>query len=96
MPAKKPRTSAKTGKRKEVKHSHSFAGFVFGILAMLGCWIPVLGTLLSIVAILMARKGGVMNGIGCVLGIIALLLSLLFLGAFVVLFGLGFFAGKVF
>lgn len=95
MPAKKQRKSAKTEKT-AAKHSHSFAGLVFGVLAMLGCWIPVLGTLLSIVAILMARKGGVMNGIGCVLGIIALLLSLLFLGAFVVLFGLGFFAGKVF
>ena len=97
MPAKKQRKSVKKVVSKPVaKHNHSFAGLLLGLIALLGCWIPFLGTILALIAIVSSRKGGFMNIIGCTLGIIALILSLAILGLVVFLFSIGFFAGNAF
>ena len=83
------------------------AGFAFGILGMLAFWVPGLGTLLTILAVVCSKAalswakhdskrygGKALATIGFTLGIIFLILSLLLLLGVGIVFLFGYFAGQ--
>ncbi len=84
-------------------------GLVFSILGVLTFWIPFLGTLLSLLAIVASKaalsrikrhpkqySGTVIAMIGFLLGLLFFIISLIWLGLVVFLFGSGYLVGKLF
>jgi len=89
------------------KKGLAMAGFVFGILGMLAFWVPLLGTLLTLLAVICSKAalswnkhdpnrygGAAYASIGFTLGIIFLILSILLLVGVAIIFLLGYLAGK--
>jgi hypothetical protein len=83
------------------------AGFVFSVLGVLTFWVPFLGTLLTLIAILSSKSalakikhqpkkhsGSFLALVGLILGIVFFILSLCALGLVVFLFGSGYLVGK--
>ena len=99
---------AKGKERKQTRKGLAVAGFLFGILGLLGFWVPILGTLLTFLAIVFSklalgaikrdpkRNGGsVLATVGFALGVIFLVLSIVVLLIVGGIFFLGFIAGNV-
>lgn len=89
------------------KKGLAITGFVFGLLGMLTFWIPVIGTLLTLIAVICSKAalswikhdphrhgGAAFAAVGFALGIIFLILSVLLLVGIGVIFFLGFITGK--
>ncbi|HSU72460.1 MAG TPA: hypothetical protein VLJ21_01265 [Candidatus Binatia bacterium] len=85
----------------------AMTGFIFGILGMVAFWIPVIGTLLTLIAVVCSKAalswirhdahkygGHAFAVIGFTLGIIFLILSVLVLLGITVIFFGGYLAGK--
>ena len=90
------------------KKGLAVVGFVFGIAGMLTFWVPVLGTLLTLLAVICSKAalswirhdhykhgGFALATIGFTLGIIFLILSILMLFGVGIIFGFGYLAGRI-
>ncbi|MBI4144604.1 hypothetical protein HY493_00165 [Candidatus Woesearchaeota archaeon] len=94
--------------RTQRKKGLALAGFLFGILGLLGFWIPILGTLLTLFAVILSKMAlscikqcpGVYGGqalavAGFFLGLIFLIASILMFIVVAGIFMLGFITGKL-